>query len=56
VQAAAVADVASSWWAGTTETEGMDAASMDLPPDQVALIRDVVAVNPRDRRRQSPHP
>ena len=29
------------------ETEGKDAASMDLPPEQVALVREVAAANPR---------
>ena len=29
------------------ETEGKDATSMDLPPEQVALVRQVAAANPR---------
>ena len=48
VQAAATADVAVVVVGqDDRETEGADATSMDLPPDQVALIRDVAAVNPR---------
>ncbi len=48
VQAAAGADVAVVVVGqDDRETEGKDAASMDLPPEQVALVRQVAAANPR---------
>ncbi len=48
VQAAAGADVAVVVVGqDDRETEGQDAASMDLPPEQVALVRQVAAANPR---------
>ena len=48
VQAAAGADVAVVVVGqDDRETEGKDATSMDLPPDQVALVRQVAAANPR---------
>ena len=48
VQAAAIADVTVVVVGqDDRETEGRDATSMDLPADQVALIRQVAAVNPR---------
>ena len=48
VQAAAGADVAVVVVGqDERETEGKDATTMDLPPEQVALIRQVAAANPR---------
>ena len=48
VQAAAGADVAVVVVGqDDRETEGKDATSMDLPPEQVALVRQVAAANPR---------
>ncbi len=48
VQAASVADVAIVVVGqNDRETEGLDATSMDLPDDQVALIREIAVANPR---------
>ena len=48
VQAATAADVAVVVVGrDDPETEGLDAASMDLPPEQVELIERVAAANPR---------